>query len=41
MQGWRKHKIYPVFIFTTTASEDKDDYEQVYIVETKGILNIL
>ena len=41
MLVWSKNKIYPVFIFTTTASEDKDDYEQVYIVETKGILNIL
>ena len=37
IQGWRKHKIYPDFIFTATASEDKDDYEQVYIVETKGL----
>nr|MBC8360201.1 restriction endonuclease subunit R [Candidatus Desulfatibia profunda] len=37
IQGWRKHKIYPDFIFTATASEDKDDYEQVYVVETKGL----
>lgn len=37
IQGWRKHKIYPDFIFTATASEDKQDYEQVYIVETKGL----
>jgi len=37
IQGWRKHKIYPDFIFTATALEDKDDYEQVYIVETKGL----
>lgn len=35
IQGWRKHKIYPDFIFTATGSED--DYDQVYIVETKGI----
>jgi len=37
IQGWRKHKIYPDFIFTATPSEDKDDYEQVYVVETKGL----
>jgi len=37
IQGWQKHKIYPDFIFTATASEDKDDYEQVYVVETKGL----
>ena len=37
IQGWRKHKIYPDFIFTATASEGKDDYEQVYVVETKGL----
>jgi len=37
IQGWRKHKIYPDFIFTATALEDKGDYEQVYVVETKGL----
>lgn len=37
IQGWRKHKIYPDFIFTATASGEKDDYEKVYVVETKGL----
>ena len=37
IQGWQKHKIYPDFIFTTADSEEKDDYEQVYVVETKGL----
>ncbi|MBW1833589.1 MAG: hypothetical protein JRG74_03340 [Deltaproteobacteria bacterium] len=37
LQGWQKHKINPDFIFTATASEEKDDYEQVYVVETKGL----
>jgi type III restriction enzyme len=37
IQGWRKHKIYPDFIFTSTPSENEDDYEQVYVVETKGL----
>jgi len=36
VQGWRKHKIYPDFIFTVASSEDKNDYERVYVVETKG-----
>ena len=37
IQGWRRHKIYPDFIFTATASGEKNDYEQVYVVETKGL----
>ena len=37
IQGWRKYKIYPDFIFTATTPEDKSDYEQVYIVETRGL----
>jgi type III restriction enzyme len=37
IQGWRKHKIYPDFIFTSISSENEDDYEQVYVVETKGL----
>jgi len=37
IQGWRKHKIYPDFIFTSTSSENEDDYERVYVVETKGL----
>lgn len=37
IQGWRKHKIYPDFIFTSTSSENENDYEQVYVVETKGL----
>lgn len=35
IQGWKKYKIYPDFIFTDT--NDKDDYNKVYVVETKGI----
>jgi type III restriction enzyme len=37
IQGWRKHKIYPDFIFTSISSGNEDDYEQVYVVETKGL----
>lgn len=35
LQGWRKQKIYPDFIF---AQKDfKKDFKKVFVVETKGI----
>ncbi|MFN3467521.1 MAG: restriction endonuclease subunit R, partial [Candidatus Brocadiales bacterium] len=37
VQGWKKHKIYPDFIFTDTYDKKQDDYNKVYVVETKGI----
>ncbi len=37
IQGWRKHKIYPDFIFTSVSAENEEDYDQVYVVETKGL----
>jgi type III restriction enzyme len=37
VQGWKKHKIYPDFIFTDTGGKKQDDYNKVYIVETKGL----
>ena len=37
IQGWKKHKIYPDFIFTDTDGKKQDDYNKVYIVETKGL----
>ena len=37
LQGWRKHKIYPDFIFTSTSLKNEADYEQAYGVETKGL----
>ena len=36
VQGWRKQKIYPDFIFTTN-DRDKTAFNKVYVVETKGI----
>ena len=36
IQGWRKQKIYPDFVFTTNNDSGKD-FEKVYVVETKGI----
>lgn len=36
VQGWRRQKIYPDFIFTTNGS-DKTSFEKVFVVETKGL----
>lgn len=35
IQGWRKNKIYPDFIFTRADGTGRD-YSTVYVVETKG-----
>jgi len=37
IQGWREHRIYPDFIFTGTEKEKPTDYENVYVIETKGL----
>lgn len=37
VQGWKKNKIYPDFIFTESHEEKENDYSKVYIVETKGL----
>ena len=37
IQGWRQHRIYPDFIFTSAAKDAPTDYERVYVVETKGL----
>lgn len=37
IQGWRKQKIYPDFIFTETDKIRKGDYDKVFVVETKGV----
>jgi len=36
VQGWRHHKVYPDFIFTSADKSGEDDYKAVYVVETKG-----
>jgi type III restriction enzyme len=37
IQGWRQHRIYPDFIFTSATKDEPADYERVYVVETKGL----
>jgi type III restriction enzyme len=37
IQGWRKHRIFPDFIFSEVDTSDPTDYDKVFVVETKGI----
>jgi type III restriction enzyme len=37
IQGWKRHRIYPDFIFTTADPPVEDDYQCVYVLETKGL----
>jgi len=37
IQGWKKNKIYPDFIFTETSSISANNYDAVYVIETKGL----
>lgn len=37
IQGWQKNKIYPDFIAAKKSQTTNDDYETVYVLETKGI----
>jgi len=37
IQGWKKHRIYPDFIFADANDKKQDDYKKIYVVETKGL----
>ena len=37
VQGWRKNKIYPDFVLSEVDDEDENDYDKVFVVETKGV----
>ncbi|HNQ74663.1 MAG TPA: DEAD/DEAH box helicase family protein [Verrucomicrobiota bacterium] len=37
LQGWRKHGIYPDFIVSRISTDDKTDFDKVFVVESKGI----
>ncbi len=37
IQGWRKNKVYPDFIFTTLNSSAQTEFDKVFVVETKGL----
>ena len=37
IQGWQRNKIFPDFIAAKSSKTKKDDYETVYVLETKGV----
>lgn len=37
VQGWKKNRVYPDFIFADTNHKKQDDYDKVYVIETKGL----
>lgn len=37
IQGWQRHKIYPDFIAAKSDKTDKNLYDTVYVLETKGV----
>jgi type III restriction enzyme len=37
IQGWKKNKIYPDFIFTDMSPSNVNDYDSIYVIETKGL----
>ena len=37
IQGWKKNKIYPDFIFADTSLSSTNDYNSIYVIETKGL----
>jgi type III restriction enzyme len=37
LQGWREHRIYPDFVFTSKIKEEASPYERIYVIETKGL----
>lgn len=36
IQGWKKQRIYPDFIFSNISPKNDKDFSTVYIIETKG-----
>lgn len=37
IQGWKRNKIYPDFVATNKSDTKKEDYDTVFVLETKGI----
>ena len=37
IQGWKRNKIYPDFVAATKSKTKKEDYDTVFVLETKGI----
>ncbi len=37
VQGWKRHRIYPDFVFAGVSKKSKIDYDKVFVIETKGL----
>ncbi len=37
IQGWRRYRIYPDFIFSEMNGKGHKDFDKVFVVETKGL----
>ena len=37
IQGWKKNKVYPDFIFADMSPSNVNDYDSIYVIETKGL----
>lgn len=37
IQGWRKHRVYPDFIFSEISKKNRVEFDKVFVVETKGL----
>lgn len=37
IQGWKKQRVYPDFVFTNGCKKNSKDYSKVYVVESKGV----
>lgn len=37
VQGWKKHKIYPDFVFSDIDNKKQGEYDKIFIVEVKGL----
>lgn len=37
IQGWKKGKIYPDFIFSDVEQKRRNDYSKIFVIETKGL----
>ncbi len=37
IQGWQRNKIYPDIIAARKSTGEDDDYDKVYVLETKGV----
>ena len=37
IQGWQRNKIYPDFITAKKSKSKKENYDKVYVLETKGV----